>query len=151
MRFRKEKVWPVALDRIGVTVSGLCAVHCAAVPLVFALPALQWGLHSFHSSWHAPAIWLLRLSAWEGVLVCLAMTVAVAAVLPGTVRGERASAFLAVLCGGALLGAAAWGPARHDPLWHALLAVAGVVVLATVHWQHLRARRMRERKTYHDS
>jgi hypothetical protein len=53
---------------LGALLGALCAVHCLAVPLLFALaPGLQLALHQFGSTSHRVAqalLWSLALEPW---------------------------------------------------------------------------------------
>lgn len=65
------------LDRLGIALSSICAVHCLAIPAMFALlPSLTLALHSFDAPARPLALWLLRLQAYDAVLVGVSLLVA---------------------------------------------------------------------------
>ena len=65
------------LDHWGVALSSLCAIHCLAIPALFALlPSLMLALHSFDAPMRPWALFLLRLQHYDGVLVTTALFLA---------------------------------------------------------------------------
>ncbi len=50
---------PSAWDRLGVLLSGLCAVHCLLMPLLLVALPLWHGAHALHDAWHPVAAVLL--------------------------------------------------------------------------------------------
>lgn len=125
------------LDRMGLAVSGACAVHCALVPLAFALlPSLTLALLSLRDPQHALVIGLLRFSRFETWTIATAILCAGIASLVAwrryrTHRGLVRAAIGATLLGASLVTTAPWT--------HAALAIAGGVALCLAHRANLRA------------
>ncbi|MBS0192933.1 MAG: MerC domain-containing protein [Proteobacteria bacterium] len=124
--FDPEKTWRRdVLDRIGATGSLLCAVHCAALPLVLvAVPAIGTGLASH---------------AFEVGFVAFASLLGMASLLLGY-RAHRAGRALALLAPGIAL---LWCGVALDALhasrgWHALAMATGGSLVACAHWVNLR-------------
>lgn len=116
------------LDRVAVVLSGLCLVHCLALPLVLAALPFVSGFAETH--WHLP-------------MLAIALPVSFAAIVIGYRRhGNRAivagaAAGISLLVAGATLGHAVLGDTADR-----VLTVAGSLVLAAVHWQN--SMRLRE-------
>ncbi|MEO1039447.1 MAG: MerC domain-containing protein [Pseudomonadota bacterium] len=104
-------------DVMGVSASGLCILHCLALPLAAAALPLAGAL--------AEAEWIHRL------LVIMAALVAAFAFF--TDRTGTGRAQFALLAGGgvALLVAGAFVEVLHD--WETPLTVAGAVLLSIAH------------------
>ncbi|HEU4662866.1 MAG TPA: MerC family mercury resistance protein, partial [Dokdonella sp.] len=65
------------LDRVGTVIAGLCAVHCALVPIAIAsTSSFTLALLSWRDPHHALALWLLTISAWEAWVVAGALAFA---------------------------------------------------------------------------
>lgn len=118
------------LDRVAVVLSGLCLVHCLALPVLLAAMPFLSGFAETH--WHLP-------------MLAIALPVSLVAIVIGYRRhGNRAivagaAAGLVLLVAGATLGHAVLGETVDR-----VLTVAGSVVLAAVHWQNsLRLRQCR--------
>jgi hypothetical protein len=127
------------LDRIGMTVSGLCGIHCALLPLVFvALPSLQAALYAFRDPKHDLAQRLIGLGRWEWLVVCTAIGIAAASMVVGYFRHHRPAPVMVATCGATLLIAAIWGPGAHDLLLHTGFAVSGGTALCIAHLLNLR-------------
>lgn len=106
------------LDILGVFISGLCAIHCAALPLLMAfLPLL--GL-SF-----------LLNETLEKTLLVFAVTLALWSVAQGYKHHHRFILF-GVWLGAALLIGAQWF------LHHEVLAIGGALGLASCHFLNYR-------------
>lgn len=110
------------LDRVAVVLSGLCLVHCLALPVVLAALPLLSGFAETH--WHLP-------------MLAIALPISFAAIVIGYRRhGNRgivagAVAGLLLLIAGATLGHALLGQTADR-----VLTVTGSLVLAAVHWQN---------------
>jgi len=127
------------VDKLGACVSGLCAVHCALLPLVLvALPA-----------WSSS---LLASPVWEWTV--LALSAAIGCVAFGDGRRQHGSnAPLVRFLGGMTLFLAARAVAQmsggccadHAPAWSraavASLSVAGGVGVVCAHMLNVRLRR----------
>lgn len=120
------------LDRVAVVLSGLCIVHCLALPvLLVAVPVIA----EFASThWHLP-------------MLLFAVPVSVIAIVMGYQRhgnlaivGWAALGLLLLITGGTL--------AHHylGPAVDRSLTVAGSLVLAAVHWQNSRQMRTHKRR-----
>lgn len=67
----------VYLDRVGMGLSLVCALHCLLVPLAFALiPALNVALRSFQSPHRPLAMWLWQAQRYDLALVLTALVLA---------------------------------------------------------------------------
>lgn len=118
------------LDRVAVVLSGLCLVHCLALPLVIAALPFLAGLSDSH---------------WHGPMLLIALPVSAVAIVIGYRRhGNRGIvaggiAGLALLTAGATLGHAYLGVTADR-----VLTISGSLLLAAVHWQNsTRLRRCR--------
>lgn len=112
------------LDGLAMSLSGLCLVHC------LALPVLALGL---------PILGIFAEAEWvHWLLVGLAAPVSMLALLGAS--AHRSWGLVAVaLIGLCLLLAGAAGWPDHD--WETALTVAGGLVLASVHWANWRRTR----------
>ena len=112
-------------DRFGATVSFLCALHCAALPLVIAaLPALGLGFLADH--------------AFERVFIAFASMLALASLAIGFRRHRRLRAILLLVPGVALLLAGVVIDMDGRPLLHAMLVSLGGTLVALAHLMNLR-------------
>lgn len=118
------------LDRLGATGSLLCAIHCAALPLLLAtLPSL------------GVAVWLG--DGFERVFVVFATGVGVFSLAWGWWRHRQRRALLALLPGLLLLWAGLLFQPLHESVWpHALVmgfggALVGVAHLLNLQMNHL--------------
>lgn len=116
------------LDRLGTFGSLLCAVHCAALPVLSAvLPSL--GL----------AAWL-GSDAFEYGFVVFATLLGAFSLIWGYRRHGEVRALGLLLPGLLLLWAGAWIPVLHGqfPVLHAVVMTFGGVLVALAHWANLR-------------
>lgn len=109
------------LDRVGVFLSGLCALHCLLGLLLVSVLGLGGELLL------APAI--------HEVGLALAILVGVLTLGLGMLRHGRGGPLVLGLCGIALMAAAL--ATGHGP-YEAVLTLAGVVLLAIAHIRNLR-------------
>ena len=134
----------VHLDRWGIALSSLCAIHCLAIPAAFALlPSLTVALHSFEAPSRRLALWLLRLQAYDAALVGVALLVAWLSFGTGWRRHRcwrpfgwwlaAALAFAVGLCFGSL----PYGG-------HGLALASGGILLVIGHVRNLRLLRVRQ-------
>ncbi|HZW59719.1 MAG TPA: MerC domain-containing protein [Woeseiaceae bacterium] len=122
------------LDRAAVVLSGLCVLHCLALPVLVLGTPFVAALASSH--WHAP-------------MLLVVVPVSVFAILRGyRQHGNKpvpwfgALALALLIVGGTL--AHNWYGAAADRT----LTVAGSLLLAAVHWQNGRlARHLRRRES----
>jgi len=108
-------------DRVGILLSGLCAVHCLATLIVVALFGLGGGI--------------LLEPDLHRVGLALAIVVGAVALGFGVIRHGRREP-LAIGAAGLVLMAAALG-AGHGPA-EAVLTIAGVTLVALAHWRNVR-------------
>jgi len=112
-------------DRFGATASFLCAVHCAALPLVIAaLPAI--GL-SFLANHH-----------FERGFIAFASTLALTSLLVGFRRHHRFRAFWFLVPGILLLAAGILLDFDQSATAHAVLVSCGGTLVAVSHLTNLR-------------
>jgi hypothetical protein len=110
------------LDRFGVVLSGLCAVHCLLS--IFAVSALGLGGQVLFSPW------IHRLGLVAAVLVGIA-TLAYAAARHGRFENLRLGAMGIGLMGSAI--------AVGHGIAEAVLTIAGVTLVALAHLRNLRS------------
>jgi len=109
------------LDRVGVLLSGLCAVHCVLGLVLVSVLGLGGG------AFLAPSIHEIGLA--------LAIGVGVLTLGLGALRHGQLGPLLIGACGLVLMGAAL--AVRHGPN-EAFLTIAGVALVATAHIRNLR-------------
>jgi len=109
------------LDRVGVLLSGLCAVHCVAGLVLVTLLGLSGGM-------------LLNPAIHEVGLV-LAVGIGAIGLGAGVLRHRRIGVLLIGLLGLGLMATAM--RLEHGP-HEALLTIAGVGLLASAHCKNLR-------------
>lgn len=109
------------LDRVGMVLSGLCAVHC--VLGVVLVSALGLGGHAFL----APAV--------HEVGLVLAIVIGIATIGIGALRHGAVGPLLLGTVGILLMAAAI---AVGHGLPEAILTIAGVALVATAHMRNLR-------------
>ena len=112
-------------DRFGATASFVCALHCAALPLLLAvLPALGLGFLADH--------------AFERGFIAFASVLALASLAFGFRRHRRFRAFWFLVPGVVLLIAGIVIDIDGRPLVHALLVSLGGMLVALSHVTNLR-------------
>ncbi len=112
-------------DRFGATVSFLCAVHCALLPLVIAaLPMLGLGFLADHR--------------FERVFVVFAGVLALSSLLVGFRRHQSFRAFWFLVPGIVLLLSGIVVDVDHAAVGHAVLVSIGGVLVALAHVVNLR-------------
>jgi hypothetical protein len=114
------------LDRAGIVASSLCAVHCALVALLPALPSTVLGFVARGST--------------ELVLILIAMSVGVAAMVVGFVRIHRDVRPLLLLAGGIALMVTR-GALPADSGLETPCSIAGATALVAAHFLNVRATR----------
>ncbi len=113
-------------DRIGIGISGICAIHCLILPVLISLMPL-WGFTSFMHGWAHP-IFLLLL-------------------VPTIFYAARRSYFdrkiVGYLLSGLLLVLTGWlaGHYWFGLLFETVVTMAGSVLLITGHWLNFRHHR----------
>ena len=117
-----------AADRIGLSASTICAIHCAAMPLMLsALPTLGLGF--------------LAEGAFE--LAMIATSIIIAAVsLGSSYRVHRKlNPILMMISGGVILVFNFFGHESHSPLMetlHPYIAAFAGLMIASAHWVNMR-------------
>ena len=112
-------------DRIGATASFVCALHCAALPLVVALlPALGLGFLASH--------------LFERVFVVCAILFATSSLTFGFRKHQGKAAFALLLPGVVLLVTGIIIDLHSSPVLHAVLASCGGSLVALAHLANLR-------------
>lgn len=115
-----------ATDRLGAFGALLCALHCAALPLLLALlPGLSIGL--------------LGSSAFESGFTIVASVLGIGSLAFGWLRHGRRDAWRMLLPGLALLWTGAFVPIVHDvTVAHAISMALGGAMIALAHRRNLR-------------
>jgi hypothetical protein len=112
-------------DRLGATASFLCAVHCAALPLVIAtLPAIGLGFLANHR--------------FERGFVAFASVLALTTLIVGFRRHHRFRAFWFLVPGILLLAAGMIVDFEANATVHAVLVAMGGTLVAVSHLTNLR-------------
>jgi hypothetical protein len=112
------------LDRMGLALSCLCAVHCLATVVVIAALGLGGGF--------------LLDPAIHRVGIALAMLIAGVAIGLGAVRHRRRAPFVFAMTGLSFMGG---GLAVPHGVEEAVLTIIGVSLLAVGHWLNVRGLR----------
>lgn len=127
---RRGSAW---LDRIGLSASVACILHCLALTLAVVL----W-----------PAIWFRQriggvdlgwLLAIEVALALLSIAMGVGAAVAGWRAHRRPGPPLLLLAGLAVLGTGVFTRLHLVPVWGTAVVVAGGILLVTGHVWNLRA------------
>ena len=108
-------------DRVGILLSGLCAVHCIATLVLVAALGLSGGV--------------LLDPALHRVGLALAILVGAVAIGLGVARHGRREPLLIGLAGLSLMALAL--AAGHGPT-EAAATIAGVALVALAHWRNVR-------------
>jgi hypothetical protein len=112
-------------DRFGATASFLCAVHCAALPLVLAaLPALGLSFLADHR--------------FERAFIAFASVLALTTLVIGFRRHQRFSAFWFLAPGICFLVAGIIVDFDNGSILHAVLVAIGGTLVACAHLTNLR-------------
>jgi hypothetical protein len=119
----RNSIWQRGADRLGVGAAWLCALHCAAWPLLLALlPAL--------GAWHLGHI--------EQGFVAFAAVLGLGSLITGFRRHRTFRAFWFLLPGLCLLLIGAFTEVHEDVVWHAVLMTAGGTLVGLAHLVNLR-------------
>ena len=123
----KSRWWSLA-DRVGATASFLCAIHCAALPFVFALlPLLGLGFLADH--------------AFERGFVMFACTLALISLISGYRHHHRPLPLLLALPGLVLLIVGVTFAESYSVALHSALVTCGGLLVAAAHFVNLRTHR----------
>jgi len=118
------------LDLVGLTLSGLCLVHCIALPVVLAvLPAVALVSHDEHHHW-------LHIA-----LALVLVPVAFASLLPGFLRHRRSAVLYAGALGTVAIATGAFLEASLGARLSSAMTIAGSSSLVAAHWLNLSADR----------
>jgi hypothetical protein len=113
-------------DRVAITLSTICIVHCLAMPFVIALlPVTAFALGG-DGHFHSLMLWFVVPTSVLG----FGLGVRVHRRVDIVVMGAVAIA--------ALAAAALWGHGAWDPSVEVLVNVAASVALAGAHWRNFR-------------
>ena len=115
-------------DRIAITLSAICIVHCLAVPVIVALLpviALTWGLND--AAFHTLMLWFVVPTSVLGFAFGYHAHRGAMIVLLGAVA-------IAVLAFGALRGHGVWTMGVETAV-----NISASVLLAVAHWRNFRA------------
>lgn len=123
------------VDRLSSLTATICALHCALVPVLFALvPALRLALHSFNADYRDLAMWLLWSMRFERALIVI---VSVLTVLTLLLHRAGLTAWLLRTAGiGLMLTAAFVLPAQNAIEHAALLALGSALLWVPAHRAH---------------
>ncbi|CAH9049997.1 hypothetical protein PSECIP111951_00548 [Pseudoalteromonas holothuriae] len=112
------------LDHLSIGVSAVCAIHCAAFPIMLvlfpALASLSVSEHAFHQA-----------------LVWLIVPMSLIAAFWGCRRHKDKFVLMGISCGLLLLISTAWF--AHDlgsELAEKLITMLATIILATAHWRN---------------
>jgi drug/metabolite transporter (DMT)-like permease len=112
------------LDRIAISLSAICVVHCLAVPLIVAILPIAAISFGGDSHFHALMLWLV-------------VPVSVAGLVMGyRVHGRLSLVALGVAGVLVVAAAATFGHEQWSPLAEVLVSVAGSLLLASAHWMN---------------
>lgn len=128
-------------DGLGASVSLACAVHCAALPLVFSLlPSLQLALTSWDPQWQGLAQWLLWTHEAERLVVSTVLLFAAIVLVRGFLAHRSALPLMVASVAALMMGTGAFGHWHSNDLWHVGLQVLGGLGIAAAHvlnWRRL--------------
>ncbi len=130
----------ISWDSLGATASLACALHCAALPLIFGLlPGVQLALTADAPEWGGLAGLLLWSHEAERYVVSIVLVFA-AVVLGLAFRrhGSRLPLLVAVIAG-VLMAIGAFGHWEAAEQSHVLFQVGGGLGIALAHLLNLRA------------
>ncbi len=129
----------VSWDGLGAGVSFACAVHCALLPLAFALlPSLNLALRSFNHEWHGLAQWLLWTHEAERIMASVVVAFAMTVLSAGFAKHRRHSALIVGAVGALMLLVGAFAHWHHSQWLHVALQVCGGLTVAAAHVLNLR-------------
>jgi hypothetical protein len=123
---RKPMIVSRYLDRIAITLSTICIVHCLAMPLVIAMLPIAAVTFGSDGHFHALMLWLVVPTSAVG----FALGYRVHAKAGIVVTGAIAVAILAVT--------ALWGHGAWDATTEVAVNVAASLLLASAHWRNFR-------------
>lgn len=129
----------VSWDGLGAGVSIACAIHCAALPLVFGLlPGVQLALSSMDGPWQGLAQWLLWSHEAERVVVASVILFATIVLLRGFQQHRQRTPLVVAVIAGSVMATGAFGHWSSENLTHVILQVVGGLGMASAHVLNLR-------------
>jgi len=114
-------------DRVAITLSTICIVHCLAMPFVIAVLPVAALAFGGDGHFHSLMLWFVVPTSVLGFS------------LGYRVHGLVDSAALGAVAIAALSAAALWGHRAWDPTLEVLVSVAASMLLAVAHWRNFRA------------
>lgn len=126
---RFDRRW---IDRLGLGLATLCALHCLATALVLiSFPALWLKLR-----YQAPQyLWLFEAERW---IAGLSLAIAALALLLALRRLRAPGARSLLLLGAGGVSAGLWWPALAHSLWSVPAVSGGALLIALGHYLQLR-------------
>jgi hypothetical protein len=120
------------VDRLGLGLATLCALHCLATALVLiSFPALWLKLR-----YQAPQyLWVFEAERW---IAAASLVLAGLALLLALRRFRARSARLLLLAGAAAVSAGLWWPPLAHSLWSVPAVSGGALLIALGHYLQLR-------------
>ena len=113
-------------DRVAITLSTICIVHCLAMPFVIALLPVAAFTVGGDGHFHSLMLWFVVPTSVLGFGLGL------------RVHRRADIVVMGVIAIGALAAAALWGHRAWDPSVEVLVNVAASVLLAAAHWRNFR-------------
>ena len=114
------------LDRVAITLSTICIVHCLAMPLVIALLPVAALTLGGDGHFHTLMLWFVVPTSVLGFGLGV------------RVHGRADIVAMGAVAIAALAAAALWGHSAWDPSVEVLVNVAASVLLAAAHWRNFR-------------
>jgi hypothetical protein len=124
------------LDRIAISLSTICIVHCLAMPFVVAMLPVVALTFGNDGHFHALMLWLVVPTSAIGFSLGYRVHRSARIVVAGAV----AVAVLALV--------ALWGHDHWDPRFEVTVNVAASILLAIAHWRNFRE--VRRFHSHHD-
>ncbi len=112
-----------SLDVVGGTASAACAVHCALIPIAFAL--LPSATHS-----------LVHSRVAESVFIIIAALFATFVIGHASRRHREPQSLVLLFLGLAVMAVALFAPGHSHSGAHALAAACGGMLIAAAHWSN---------------
>ena len=130
----------ISWDSLGATASLACALHCAALPLIFGLlPGVQLALSATAPEWSGLAGMLLWSHEAERYVVSIVLSFAAVVLGLGFRRHRSRTPMAVALIAGVLMVIGAFGHWEAAEKSHVLFQVGGGLGIALAHLLNLRA------------
>lgn len=127
-----------ALDVVGGTASAACAVHCALIPIAFAL--LPSATHS-----------LVHSRIVESIFIVVAALFATFVIGHASRRHREPQSLVLLFLGLAVMAVALFAPGHSHTGAHALAAASGGMLIAAAHWSNWHSTRRWRRALAEDA